>query len=161
VKSPQHPQAPQARAYKGQGCAVSYRASVVPAMPERQVSDAISLGCAAPRGQDGLEVRRSDPWPQGHLGTSERPRLASRGARVTSVAQVIDDGRATTLASASTLGVSLRAGRGDKSSNGARSASWSRACEEGGIDRLCSTGLATSTRARGRSREGVASRTGF
>ena len=62
------------------------------------------------------KVRRQIRGRKGIVGTSERPRLVVTRSSRHIVAQVIDDGRGHTLASASTLEVSLRAGEGDKSS---------------------------------------------
>jgi len=61
------------------------------------------------------KVRRQIRGRKGIVGTSERPRLVVTRSSRHIVAQVIDDGRGHTLASASTLEVSLRAGEGDKS----------------------------------------------
>ena len=61
------------------------------------------------------KVRRQIRGRKGIVGTSERPRLVVTRSSRHIVAQVIDDGRGHTLASASTLEVSLRSGAGDKS----------------------------------------------
>jgi large subunit ribosomal protein L18 len=61
------------------------------------------------------KVRRQIRGRKGIVGTAERPRLVITRSSRHIVAQVIDDGVGHTLASASTLEVSLRSGDGDKS----------------------------------------------
>jgi large subunit ribosomal protein L18 len=61
------------------------------------------------------KVRRQIRGRKGIVGTAERPRLVITRSSRHMVAQVIDDGMGHTLASASTLEVSLRSGDGDKS----------------------------------------------
>jgi large subunit ribosomal protein L18 len=61
------------------------------------------------------KVRRQIRGRKGIVGTAERPRLVITRSARHMVAQVIDDGMGHTLASASTLEVSLRSGEGDKS----------------------------------------------
>ena len=61
------------------------------------------------------KVRRQIRGRKGIVGTAERPRLVITRSARHMVAQVIDDGMGHTLASASTLEVSLRSGDGDKS----------------------------------------------
>jgi large subunit ribosomal protein L18 len=61
------------------------------------------------------KVRRQIRGRKSIVGTAERPRLVITRSSRHIVAQVIDDGVGHTLASASTLEVSLRSGDGDKS----------------------------------------------
>jgi large subunit ribosomal protein L18 len=61
------------------------------------------------------KVRRQIRGRKGIVGTPERPRLVVTRSSRHMVAQVIDDGAGHTLASASTLEVTLRSGAGDKS----------------------------------------------
>jgi large subunit ribosomal protein L18 len=61
------------------------------------------------------KLRRQVRGRKGIVGTAERPRLVVTRSSRHMVAQVIDDAVGHTLASASTLEVSLRAGTGDKS----------------------------------------------
>ena len=61
------------------------------------------------------KVRRQIRGRKGIVGTSDRPRLVITRSSRHIVAQVVDDGVGHTLASASTLEVSLRSGAGDKS----------------------------------------------
>ena len=61
------------------------------------------------------KVRRQIRGRKGIVGTAERPRLVVTRSSRHMVAQVIDDALGHTLASASTLEVSLRTGDGDKS----------------------------------------------
>lgn len=61
------------------------------------------------------KIRRQIRGRKGIVGTAERPRLVVTRSSRHMVAQVIDDGVGHTLASASTLEVSLRTGDGDKS----------------------------------------------
>lgn len=61
------------------------------------------------------KVRRQIRGRKGIVGTSERPRLVVTRSSRHMVAQIIDDGVGHTLASASTLEVTLKASAGDKS----------------------------------------------
>ncbi|MBI4900159.1 MAG: 50S ribosomal protein L18 [Actinobacteria bacterium] len=61
------------------------------------------------------KLRRQARGRKGIAGTADRPRLVVTRSSRHMVAQVIDDGLGHTLASASTLEVSLRSGAGDKS----------------------------------------------
>jgi large subunit ribosomal protein L18 len=61
------------------------------------------------------KVRRQIRGRKSIVGTAGRPRLVITRSSRHMVAQVIDDGLGHTLASASTLEVSLRSGDGDKS----------------------------------------------
>ena len=61
------------------------------------------------------KIRRQARGRKGIVGTSDRPRLVVTRSSRHMVAQVIDDAVGHTLASASTLEVSLRSGTGDKS----------------------------------------------
>ena len=61
------------------------------------------------------KVRRQIRGRKGIVGTSDRPRLVITRSSRHIVAQVVDDGLGHTLASASTLDVSLRSVAGDKS----------------------------------------------
>ncbi|HSN12808.1 MAG TPA: 50S ribosomal protein L18 [Propionibacteriaceae bacterium] len=61
------------------------------------------------------KIRRQARGRKGIVGTPDRPRLVVTRSSRHMVAQVIDDAVGHTLASASTLEVSLRSGAGDKS----------------------------------------------
>jgi large subunit ribosomal protein L18 len=61
------------------------------------------------------KVRRQIRGRKSIVGTAGRPRLVITRSSRHMVAQIIDDGLGHTLASASTLEVSLRSGDGDKS----------------------------------------------
>jgi large subunit ribosomal protein L18 len=61
------------------------------------------------------KLRRQARGRKAISGTADRPRLVVTRSSRHMVAQVIDDGLGHTLASASTLEVSLRSGAGDKS----------------------------------------------
>jgi large subunit ribosomal protein L18 len=54
------------------------------------------------------------------VGTAERPRLVVTRSLRNITAQVVDDGKSHTLASASSLDPSIRGGEGDKKSQAAR-----------------------------------------
>jgi large subunit ribosomal protein L18 len=77
---------------------------------------AISLGVRKHLAdKPAAKLRRQARGRKGIAGTNERPRLVvTRSARHI-VAQIIDDTVGHTLASASTMEVSLRSGDGDKS----------------------------------------------
>ncbi len=72
------------------------------------------MGMAAPRARRHLRVRKSI------VGTAERPRLVVTRSTRHVVAQVIDDARGHTLASASTMEVDLRGLDGDKTAKAKR-----------------------------------------
>ncbi|MHB1009952.1 MAG: 50S ribosomal protein L18 [Propionibacteriaceae bacterium] len=61
------------------------------------------------------KIRRQARGRKGIVGTADRPRLVVTRSSRHMVAQVVDDAMGHTLASASTLEVSLRSGTGDKS----------------------------------------------
>ena len=79
-------------------------------------------------------------------GTAERPRLVVTRSNRHIVAQVIDDVKGHTLASASTLDTSIRGAEGDKSAQASRSAPWSPSVPRPPVSRLSySTVVVTST----------------
>jgi len=94
---------------------------------------AISLGVRKHLAdKTAAKARRQVRGRKAIAGTAERPRLVVTRSSRHMVAQVIDDAVGHTLASASTLEVSLRSGAGDKSVEGARGRqARRRACEEG------------------------------
>lgn len=79
-------------------------------------------------------------------GTAERPRLVVTRSNRHIVAQVIDDIKGHTLASASTLDTSIRGGEADKSAQAKQVAPWSPSAPRLPVSRpSCSTVVVTST----------------
>ena len=77
-------------------------------------------GGGAGKGTDAARKRRHLRVRKRIAGTSERPRLVVTRSSRHMVAQVVDDARGHTLASASTMEVDLRALDGDKTAKARR-----------------------------------------
>jgi large subunit ribosomal protein L18 len=77
-------------------------------------------GGGAGKGKDAARKRRHLRVRKSIAGTGERPRLVVTRSSRHMVAQVVDDTRGHTLASASTMEVDLRSADGDKTAKARR-----------------------------------------
>ena len=117
----EHPQDPPAGAVQGQGRA-STRARSSAARPERQVRSerhaAQARAAASPRSAPIGRARRHFRVRKNVNGTAERPRLVVTRSLRHITAQIVDDTKGHTLASASSLDASIRGAEGDKKRHG-------------------------------------------